>query len=334
MYNQASIDSQKCRKEAAPRQKLQTQNMSNYSPQQSAYSISQNMPQSQTPSQTPQRSAQHQNRVFSQNDEYPGAFDVDYDFQVTHTESILLDFKNDPSPSMDLGADGAFSKFIVLIVDFHLTSGAEQTLIPALHKKGFKVTVAKTMPAFLDQLKQKFDIIIFISGHKSTGNDEEFKAAILKAHHEGVGIFMFSDNRPFFYHCNLVLPEMAGCTLIGNDQGNQKLVYGADPLEPGRFDMNHLLFSGINNMFEGVTISYPTNGHKFKVVASNTHGRPVICILESTKKTGRVVVDFGFTKLRTVYWQETGQARYIVNSCVWLVDLERRGEVEPAKVSK
>jgi len=197
------------------------------------------------------------------------------------------------------------------------------------------VTVTDTMSYFLDHLKRKkFDVIIFISSHKSMGNDDEFKTAILKAHQEGVGIFMFADNRPFFYQCNLVLPEIAGCTLIGNDRGAQKLVYGDDPKEAGRFDMNHLLFSGINNMFEGVTISYPSEGHRFKVVATNTHGRPVICILESTEKTSRVVVDFGFTKLGSNYWQETGQARYIVNACVWLVDLERRGEVEPEKVSK
>ena len=74
---------------------------------------------------------------------------------------------------------------------------------------------------------------------------------------------------------NIVLPEIAGlviishfltlkqilnikysCIITGNDYGDQTLVYG-DANEPGRFDSEHLIFSGVNSLYEGVTICYP-----------------------------------------------------------------------------
>lgn len=174
------------------------------------------------------------------------------------------------------------------------------TFVPALNKKGFQVTCAVSVKSFLDQLERgEFDVVCFVSAHKTDvdSQDERFKELLLNCYRNGTGIFMFADNRPFFYQCNLILPTIGDCTLLGNDNGNQKLVcisqprslpdtetllqvFG-DPKEPGRFDLEHLLFSGINNMFEGVTISYPTEGHSLKVVATNTHGHPVICIKES-----------------------------------------------------
>jgi hypothetical protein len=41
------------------------------------------------------------------------------------------------------------------------------------------------------------------------------------------------------------------------------------------------------------------------------------------KECGRVVVDCGFTKLY-LQWDAAGTARYIVNSCIWLLSLEQK----------
>jgi len=51
-------------------------------------------------------------------------------------------------------------------------------------------------------------------------------------------------------------------------------------------------------------------------------------------KHGRLLVDTGFTKLYPEYWSLAGQARYIVNAIVWLVDIEGRFVEQEDKSSK
>jgi len=78
------------------------------------------------------------------------------------------------------------------------------------------------------------------------------------------------------------------------------LSYG-DATKPGEFDKEHLIFSGINYLYEGVTICYPviqsadetpvdpsnkcfvkTVGD-FDVMATSSNGKPVILKMEKKK---------------------------------------------------
>jgi len=172
-----------------------------------------------------------------------------------------------------------------------------------------------------------------------------FKECIMKAHKQGTGLFIFADNQPYVYEANIVLPEIAGCIVNGDDHGDQTLVYGWDPREPGRFDKNHLIFSGINSLYEGVTICYPCpvilegksapEEIRLETVATSTYDRPIISKMEATQDHGRVILDTGWTKLYESYWSSTGQARYVVNACVWLTNIESRyGGVEPTLIKK
>jgi len=187
-----------------------------------------------------------------------------------------------------------------------------------------------------------FDVVGFTSTSTSCGDDTEFKKLITEAHNQGAGLFIFADNQPYTYQANLVLPEIAGCIVTGDDMGNQTLVYGP-PEEPGRFDPEHLVFSGINSLYEGVTICYPCpvrlegktedEENKLQTLATSTYDRPVISKLEANDDHGRVIVDTGFTKLAKNNWG--GQERYVVNACVWLTNIEKRyGEKEPEALAK
>src|SRR5579883_2927956 len=101
------------------------------------------------------------------------------------------------------------------------------TLVSALKKKGFQVSSTTSVKSFLDQLERgEWDVVCFVSAHRQDPDyqDERFKELILNCFRNGTGIFMFADNRPFFHHCNLVLPTIGDCTLVGNDRGDQKLV--------------------------------------------------------------------------------------------------------------
>jgi len=145
---------------------------------------------------------------------------------------------------------------------------------------------------------------------------------VLDFHYSGRGLFILADNDPAFTHANLILPEIANTKLVGNTAGGRVLGYGSAKT-PGEFDQEHLIFSGINYLYEGVTICYPEKDGKLTHLATSTNEKPCISYMESNEEHGRVVVDTGFTKLY-IDWKAAGQARYVVNACVYLTDIEGR----------
>jgi hypothetical protein len=62
-----------------------------------------------------------------------------------------------------------------------------------------------------------FDVIGFVSTSMSLGKDSEFKNAIMTAHRLGTGLFIFADNHPYVFQANVVLPDIAGCIVTGDD---------------------------------------------------------------------------------------------------------------------
>jgi len=148
---------------------------------------------------------------------------------------------------------------------------------------------------------------------------------------------IWGDNEPLFYHANIVLPDLVGCNLTGNNYGDDTLSFG-DIREPGKFHPEHMIFCGINKLYEGVTICYPDNHeHKLSTLAMGTDGEPCILNCERGQSNfedgGRIVVDTGWTKLYESYWGSAGQARYVVNACVWLVDMEGRFGKEISEIT-
>eukprot|EP01127_Copromyxa_protea_P010337 TRINITY_DN2516_c0_g1_i3.p1 TRINITY_DN2516_c0_g1~~TRINITY_DN2516_c0_g1_i3.p1 ORF type:complete len:124 (-),score=19.77 TRINITY_DN2516_c0_g1_i3:11-382(-) len=87
-----------------------------------------------------------------------------------------------------------------------------------------------------------------------------------------------------------------------------------------------MITSGIVKLYEGHTICYPENNGDLKVLATCSDNKPAILYADHEvleKDCGRVVVDCGFTKLY-LQWDAAGTARYIVNSCIWLLSLESK----------
>jgi len=197
----------------------------------------------------------------------------------------------------------------------------------ALTQKGFKVTFTTDERDFIKHLRSEpgFDVTWIISGNNSQLSSEEqldFKSAVLNFHRSGRGLFIYGDNVPWFFHANLILPDIVGTSLIGNTPGQRVLGYGTAKT-PGEFDSEHLIFAGINYLFEGITICYPESDGKLTHLATSSDGKPCISFMDSTEEHGRVLVDTGFTKLY-LQWDSAGQARYVVNGTVYLVDVERR----------
>jgi len=145
----------------------------------------------------------------------------------------------------------------------------------------------------------------------------------LEHHHQKKGLLIWGDNDPYYAHANLLLPKIAGCELIGNDMAAKVISYG-EPTQRGKFDKNHLIFAGINNLYEGITICFPNKSGKLQTLATSTDGHPCILAMERSQEGGRVIVDTGFTKLYKDFWTTAGQPRYVVNASVYLVDVEGR----------
>eukprot|EP00696_Hemimastix_kukwesjijk_P018900 gnl/Hemi2/7997_TR2755_c0_g1_i1.p1 gnl/Hemi2/7997_TR2755_c0_g1~~gnl/Hemi2/7997_TR2755_c0_g1_i1.p1 ORF type:complete len:405 (+),score=144.48 gnl/Hemi2/7997_TR2755_c0_g1_i1:126-1340(+) len=242
-------------------------------------------------------------------------------------------YGNQADSGFDLGQDGAFSDFSVLVGLFgaYLHADWPNTAGAALAKKGFRVTLLgpNDIPKFIAELRSGRHDVAWIQScqtfHSSpAGTEEDFKAAVLEFHQQKKGLMIWGDNAPLFVHANLVLPTIAGCTLTGDTPAGRILVAG-HPNTPGNFDPEHLIFAGIERLYEGVTICYPTPvENAFKTLATSTDGNPCICVMERSEKGGRVVLDTGWTKLYQNFWTTAGQPRYVVNACVWLADIEAR----------
>jgi hypothetical protein len=249
-----------------------------------------------------------------------------------YTESeinVLRGKGNEEREEFDLGKDGAFSDFAILIGCFcDEVSNWDQNPGRALAQKGFRVTFERNERNFLAQFKENpnsFDVTWIISTRNtilSATEQEEFKTLVLNFHRSGRGLFIYGDNDPYYVQANWILPDMVGTHLTGNTPGGRVMSYG-NSKTPGEFDSEHLIFSGINYLFEGITICYPQSDGKLTHLATSSDGHPCISFLESTPEHGRIILDTGFTKLYCS-WDSAGQARYIVNATVYLVDVERR----------
>merc|ERR1719230_2232774 len=120
------------------------------------------------------------------------------------------------------------------------------------------------------------DVVWLVSGkHVSEISFDQFVDALDTFHRRGGGIFVWGDNSPFFAHANLLLARLFpgdGISLEGNDEGSQIMRAHSDGVTPGHLARNHLIFTGLNALFEGVTISYLPRIGPLKVLATYNNG--------------------------------------------------------------
>jgi len=196
-----------------------------------------------------------------------------------------------------------------------------------LKKKGFRVTITQSESEFISLLSTHQHDVAWIVSDCSTqlnqDQQEQFKRAVVNFHNSGRGLFIYGDNDPYYYQANLVLPLLVNTRFVGDTPGSKVMSYGkAD--NSAEFDAENLIFSGINYLHEGFTICYPESDGKLTHIAKSSDGYPCISFLDSVPgEHGRIVLDTGFTKLYCG-WDDSGQARYVVNATVYLLDVENR----------
>ena len=246
---------------------------------------------------------------------------------------LSYDKHGNPMETMyDLGRDGAFSDYSILIGQFYADGQfndlAMQKSIDALKLKGFAVKHVKTENEFITELQSKCHKIAWVISTSSIQNGA-LVTALTTFHSAGGAIFLFADNAPFLCHASEFLQRKFGITLSADYYlGCKMLTYKENGhLQTGHFGQ-HDIFTGIQNLYEGHTIChpvYPTQESRKALVtlATATDGNPSIAVYNpsATSSEGRLALDCGFTKLY-VNWDTAGTARYIVNISCWLLGLE------------
>ena len=242
-------------------------------------------------------------------------------------------FGNPTGREYDLGRDGAYKGYNVLIAQFYSDSqfndAAMQKPMDALHVKGFNVKLAKTENECIKELSSNSYSIVWIISHMSI-QDPELIPTLTKFHSNSGGVFLFADNTPYVSHAEAFLKEKFGITLQGDYYGGKTLSYKVDShRETGHFGQ-HEIFTGISNLFEGITICHPVystpeSRNTFVTLATASDHNPTVAVYNPPpiSMEGRLCLDCGFTKLY-INWDSAGTARYIVNACCWLLGLEKR----------
>lgn len=137
----------------------------------------------------------------------------------------------------------------------------------------------------------------------------------------GRGLYVWGDNDPYFVDANLILQRLFGVAMFGNSPGHQVVSMlasgGKSGLVPG-----HLVTTGLQNIFEGITIAEVPTTNLLKPLVYGSNGRVVTAYFDHDGC--RAIVDGGFTRLYHE-WESAGTDRYIVNAAAWLLNMERFG---------
>jgi hypothetical protein len=131
--------------------------------------------------------------------------------------------------------------------------------------------------------------------------DKDYDAIVAFAK-DGKGLCLLADNDPFTYEANELAKRLFDVSIEGNYPG-QKIAYVKNgQLTPqlikkykGDYEVDpHSLLTGVNFVYEGITISKPSASDKLDVALKASDGNPVLAV---SKVPGlRVIIDCGFTR--------------------------------------
>ncbi|CAF5085748.1 unnamed protein product, partial [Rotaria sp. Silwood1] len=210
-------------------------------------------------------------------------------------------YGNPTGREYDLGRDGAFMGFNILIGQFYYFD--MQKPIDALKIKGFQVKHVMTEDECMTELaSNRYQITWIISSTQI--QNSKFISALTAFHSAGGAIFLFADNTPYVCHVSEFLRAKFGITVEGDYYGEKIMTYKENGYQQtGNFGQ-HEIFTGITNLFEGSTICHPVYSTPasrtiFVTIATATDGNPCIAVYDppSPSTEGRLCLDCGFTKL-------------------------------------
>jgi hypothetical protein len=249
----------------------------------------------------------------------------------------LDQYKNPKGSEFDLGRQGAFGEFRILVGNFYSDNPEfnkktfDMYAKRAMETKGFSLDYVETEEEFMTKLNiLVYDQAWIISSHAADWHKRMPKDTHLKQWRQlanvcekfwkqGGGLFILGENEPFFDHANVVLERFTDIPefLKGNEPGGSVL-------DISKFQHEHLLLSGLDYIFEGITICHAPKPASLSVLIRASTNNPIIMYKDMDQtKAGRIVVDCGYTKM-WMNWEHAGTERYFCNVAVWLLGLDFR----------
>jgi hypothetical protein len=235
----------------------------------------------------------------------------------------------------DLAIDGAFEGQTVAVIqlyqfDFELARAA-------LKEKGFSVyrwNGRAPSPDELEKALAKSSQLWIIADSQRHLNDEHLRV-IKKFYDEGHGLYIWGDNQPYYADANFVSQALFGTQMLGDLRGDHTVTLWKSPAttDAGGLKPNHLLTTGLEHIYEGITIATIQPNAMLEPLIYGSAGNLVASYYD--KNGRRAILDGGFTRLYNK-WDTAGTARYVKNAASWLVNAERFGDavINPAIAKK
>lgn len=250
-------------------------------------------------------------------------------FNSSNIAMLSYDKDGNPIGSIyDLGSDGGFSKFKIIIGKFYSEPGfsvndLEQNAVKALKEKGFQVFITENEDEFLQKLLDYDQAWIISFCMETPIKNKTFANKVQEFHLAGKGLMLWEDNdsKPNT-RTNQVLQLLFNMQVQGNSLGTKKMMPSADGLTAQTFNKSHPVMHGIMSLYEGTTICHPTTvPNTVKVLATSSFHHPNIMCVDKTNTSGAVLIDCGFTKLFSTLWDTAGTSRYVKNAACWLTGI-------------
>lgn len=248
---------------------------------------------------------------------------------VLRTETVEVAAKQDgwgnaQGNQHDLAIDGAFDGQTVAVIqlytidfDFHLPKAA-------LKEKGFSVyrwANQPPTPAELEKGLAKASQLWVIASDRRMLTPEH--VAVIKRYWEaGHGVYIWGDNQPYYADANVLAQALFGASMEGDLFGDQTVPVQAKPGATGLLP-NHLLTTGLEHIYEGITIATIRPGSRLQPLIYGSAGNLVAAYYDHDGR--RAILDGGFTRLYNK-WDTAGTARYVKNAAAWLANAERFGD--------
>ena len=236
-------------------------------------------------------------------------------------------FGNVTSNQYDLAVDGAFDGQTIVVLHLYTKENFDfEKPKAALKEKGFSVYRYINMPPTAKELEialSKACQLWVISSSTQMLNDDHAEV-IKRFFYSGKGVYLWGDNVPFHADANFLAEKLIGVNMSGNYMGSKNVSFKSDSTISG-MQANHLITTGLEYVYEGITISKIQDPNKKMIpLVWSTDGNVVTAIYENQGQ--RLIIDGGFTRLYC-NWDTAGTGRYVKNAAAWLVNYERFGEL-------
>lgn len=229
----------------------------------------------------------------------------------------------------DLAVDGAFKGQTIAVLQLYTGKPYGENFNfedpkKALEEKGFSVYRWLDYPPSPEELREKLKLanqLWIISNSDRRLNDEHLKV-IKEFFDAGHGIYIWGDNEPFYADANFVGAALLDITMSGNLMGDQTVGLKDETNQAG-IAQNHLITTGMNYVYEGITIATIASNKHLQPLIWGSAGNLVTAVYEQDGR--RAIFDGGFTRLYNK-WDTAGTGRYIKNAAAWLANPERFGD--------